>query len=79
MEWNRGSYLFPRYQAGHLSLIGESLASLRIASDAGEVVVDQALVLPDVYQVTIQDIAVGFDGQVAIAGSAIDKEVASPV
>lgn len=66
----------PRYQAGHLFSRNQALSSIWVDSidDIGETLVERALTLPDSFQVSVADVAVSFDGEVAVSADAMDRE-----
>lgn len=65
-----------RYHAGYVFSIDGSHTSIRVDSvDSGRnTSVDLAVTLPDSFQVTLADIAVSFEGEIAVVADAMDRD-----
>ncbi len=66
----------PRYQAGYVSSRDSSMTSIWIdpvGSQGGEPV-DHAIKLPESMRLSVSDVAVSYDGSVAVCSSAMDRD-----
>ena len=71
-----GDQPVPRYQSGHLFSVDGSLSSIWVESVSGThpgPSLDRAITLPDSTQVLVDDVAVSFDGDIAVSTDAMDR------
>jgi len=64
----------PRFQAGRVFSKDASLGSFWIEQAGGDSPVQATLSLPGAYRIAIRDVAVSFDGKLAVCASAMDRE-----
>jgi len=66
----------PRYQAGFVYSVDGSHSAVRIDSVNALVKrsMDRAIRIPDSFQVMVQDVAVSFDGDIAVSADATDRD-----
>ena len=66
----------PRFQAGHVFSRDRSMSSIWIDSvdEHGGEPVDHAIKLPDSIRLSVGDIAVSYDGSVAVCSEAVDRD-----
>ncbi len=72
---NLGDRPLPKYQAGYIFSKNQSHTAIRVDRADGSLLpaVEQALDLPDSFRPDISDVAVSFDGDIAVAASVMDR------